>query len=199
MSAPYAEMDGETWREMAAARGSDDVVGILLQHHARIRALFSEVRGAQGDRRKDAFNELRGLLALHETAEAMMVRPAAEDTAGRERAEARDWEEREASKVLAQLEKMDISSSEFTVRFAQFEQPVLTHMRHEEVEEFLALGFRCAAEERQAMGRRLLMAEKMMPSRPDSGVSGSRVPQWPLGPFPSLLEHARDAFSPVWG
>lgn len=63
----------------------DDVVGILLRQHARIRALFGEVRGAEGARKQDAFNELRGLLAVHETAEEMIVRPCCEGHRGRGR------------------------------------------------------------------------------------------------------------------
>lgn len=76
--------------------------GFSCGSNARIRGLFGEVRGAEGARKQDAFNELRGLLAVHETAEEMIVRPAAKDTAGEDEAHARNAEEREANKVLAE-------------------------------------------------------------------------------------------------
>src|SRR5919206_252364 len=119
MSAQFPQMDDEPRRDRAAELPDDDVVGILLRQPARIRALFGEVRGAEWARKQDAFNELRGLLAVHETAEEMIVRPAAKDTAGEDEAHARNAEE-QANKVLAELEEMDLSSQEFDVRFAQF-------------------------------------------------------------------------------
>ncbi|MEU7423779.1 hemerythrin domain-containing protein [Streptomyces sp. NPDC040750] len=193
MSAQFPEMDEEPRREKAAQLPDDDVVGILLRQHARIRALFGEVRGAEGARKQDAFNELRGLLAVHETAEEMIVRPAAKDTAGEDEAHARNAEEREANKVLAELEKMDLSSQDFDVQFAQFQQDVLAHAGREESLEFPALEGGCTPEQRQTMGRRLLTAERAAPTHPHPTAAGSPVLQWTLGPFASLLDRARDA------
>lgn len=195
MSTEFPGMGEESQRGQASHMPRNDVVAILLQQHSRIRALFSEVKAAEGDRKKDLFNELRGLLAVHETAEEMVVRPAAKNTAGKEEADARNTEEKEANKVLAQLEKMDLSSSEFDARFARFEQDVLAHARHEETEEFPALESGCTSEQRQTMGKRLLTAEKMAPTHPHPTAAGSPVMQWTLGPFASLLDRARDAFS----
>ncbi|MEU0060662.1 hypothetical protein [Streptomyces sp. NPDC006334] len=50
MSAQFPEMNDEPRREKAAQLPDDDVVGILPRQHARIRALFEEVRGAEGAR-----------------------------------------------------------------------------------------------------------------------------------------------------
>ncbi|MEU6548451.1 hemerythrin domain-containing protein [Streptomyces sp. NPDC046859] len=175
MSAQFPEMDHEPRREKAAELPDDDVVGILLRQHARIRALFGEVWGAEGARKQDVFNELRGLLAVHETAEEMIVRPAAKDTAGEDEAHARNAEEREANKVLAELKKMDLSSDEFDVQFAQFQQDVLAHAGREEAMEFPALEAGCTPEQRQTMGRRLLTAERAAPTHPHPTAAGSPV------------------------
>ncbi|MEV7817666.1 hemerythrin domain-containing protein [Streptomyces flaveolus] len=195
MSAQFPEMDDEPRREKAAGLPGDDVVAILLRQHARIRALFGEVRGAAGARKHDAFNELRGLLAVHETAEELIVRPVAKDTAGGDEAHARNAEERQANKVLAELEKMDLSSEEFDVQFAQFQQDVLAHAGREEAMEFPALEAGCTPEQRQTMGRRLVTAERAAPTDSRPTAAGSPVLQWTLGPFASLLDRARDAFS----
>ncbi|PNG18170.1 hemerythrin domain-containing protein [Streptomyces cahuitamycinicus] len=195
MSAQYPEMDDDPRRDKAAGKEKDDVVAILLQQHARIRELFGEISGAEGDRKKEVFNELRGLLAVHETAEEMIVRPAAKDVAGDEEAGARNAEEKEANKALARLEKLDVNSPEFDVQLAQFQQDVLSHAQHEETEEFPALESGCTPEQRRTMGRRLLTAEKLAPTHPHPTAAGSPAMQWTLGPFASLLDRARDAFS----
>jgi hemerythrin superfamily protein len=195
MTAQYPGMDDGPRRDKAAQLPEDDVIAILVDQHARIRTLFSEVSMAEGDRRKKVFDELRALLAVHETAEEMVVRPAAKKTAGDKEAEARNTEEKKANRALAELEKMDLSSEEFNLRFAQFEQDVLAHAEHEETEEFPALEAGCTPEQRQTMGKRLLTAEKVAPTRPHPAAAGSPALQWTLGPFASLLDRARDAFT----
>ncbi|WP_436982947.1 hemerythrin domain-containing protein [Streptomyces sp. enrichment culture] len=194
MTARYPEMDDDPRRDKADGMAEDDVVAILLRQHARIRDLFGEISGAQGDRKREVFDELRGLLAVHETAEEMIVRPAAKDVAGADEAAARNAEEKEANKTLARLEKMDIASPEFDVQLAQFQQDVLAHAQHEETEEFPALTSGCTPEQRRTMGRRLLTAEKLAPTHPHPTAAGSPALQWTMGPFASLLDRARDAF-----
>jgi hypothetical protein len=106
---------------------------------------------------------------------------------------ARNAEEQKANKVLAELEKTDLSSEEFDVQFAQFQQDVLAHAGREEAMEFPALEAGCTPEQRQTMGRRLLTAERAAPTDPHPTAAGSPVLQWTLGPFASLLDRARDA------
>src|SRR4051794_6725501 len=54
-----------------------DVVAFLKEQHQQIKSLFSEVRSASGEQRREAFFALRRLLAVHETAEEEIVHPAA--------------------------------------------------------------------------------------------------------------------------
>ncbi|WP_030423353.1 hemerythrin domain-containing protein [Streptomyces sp. NRRL F-5065] len=194
MSTHNPEPGGRSRQGETAGPHDEDVVTILLDQHARIRTLFGEVRDSQGERKQDAFDTLRRLLAVHETAEEMVLRPAAKKTAGKEEAEARNAEEKEANKVLAELERLDVSSAEFDTRFSRFEQDVLAHARHEEMEEFPAIESGCTPEQRRAMGKRLLTAERTAPTHPHPTAAGSPAMQWTLGPFASLLDRARDAF-----
>src|SRR5688572_26418596 len=95
----------EATRAEAARLHHDDVVAILLNQHARIQELCSDVRHYEAVLPKSrAFDELRCLLAVHEAAEEMIVRPAAKKTAGSAEAEARNSEEKQAGKALAELE-----------------------------------------------------------------------------------------------
>ena len=81
-----------------------DVIRILLEQHARLQTLFSQLKMATGESKQDLFDELRALLAVHETAEEMVLRPVTKKVAGEEVAEARNQEEEQANQVLAELE-----------------------------------------------------------------------------------------------
>ncbi|UNT00487.1 hemerythrin domain-containing protein [Streptomyces tubbatahanensis] len=172
---------------------SEDVVGVLLEQHARIRDLFAAVRSGPEDRRRESFSQLRALLAVHETAEEMIVRPAAKKAAGEREAEARNEEEEEANKVLAELEKLEFGGDRFNTVIADFEQSVSDHADHEEREEFPALLGNLSQDERTTMGKRLLAVEKTAPTHPHPAAAGSTAMQWAAGPFASVLDRARDA------
>lgn len=188
-------------RETKSGRDQDippvegDVVAKLLQQHAEIRDLFTEVKSSHGDARKQSFDALRTLLAVHETAEEMIVRPVAESAAGKKEADARNKEEEEANKVLARLERMDLESPEFEQVFAQFEMSVLSHAEHEENEEFPSLRRSSSAQQLRSMGQRLETAEKTAPTHPHPTVAGSPAAQWAAGPFASMLDRERDSLA----
>lgn len=139
-------------RKEAARLPEGDVVRVLLEQHARIRDLFDDVKSAQGEQKKQTFDELRALLAVHETAEELILRPTAKKTAGDDEADARNHEEEEANKVLAELEKMDVTSAEFDAKFAAFEKSVIDHAEHEEQEEFPAVRRGCDEEQLKGLG-----------------------------------------------
>lgn len=189
MSASDAE------RNAAARLPDGDVVGLLLEQHARIRELFAQVSASRGEGRKLAFDELRALLAVHEAAEELIVRPVAEKTAGKEEAEARNAEEKEASKVLKQLEGMDVASPGFDSALAEFEQAVSAHAEREEREEFPALVAQCSEEQRRGMGHKLRKAEHLAPTHPHPTATGKRAALAMTGPFAAMMDKARDAMS----
>ncbi|HEU4567037.1 MAG TPA: hypothetical protein VFR99_03320, partial [Marmoricola sp.] len=115
--------------------------------------------------------------------------------AGKEVAEARNHEEDEANHVLADLEKMDVTSTEFDGTFAGFAQSVLAHAQHEETMEFPSLMHEESAQDRQKMGRALKAAEKVAPTHPHPSAAGSPTAQWTVGPIASVVDRARDAVS----
>ncbi|GHH86390.1 hemerythrin [Streptomyces sulfonofaciens] len=180
-------------RAQAEQLPSGDVVAILLQQHARIRDLFGQVRAAHGQERKARFDELRALLAVHETAEEMIIRPVAKDTAGEAEADARNHEEDEANRVLARLERMDLESPEFERELAEFERSVGDHAEHEEAEEFPAVRGGRDEDQLRRMGGRLEKAERAAPTHPHPTTAGSPAAQWMAGPFASMVDRARDA------
>jgi hemerythrin superfamily protein len=187
-------------REQAARLPDDDVIGILLTQHARIRDLFDAVKGtAEPEQKKKTFDELRALLAVHETAEEMILRPVAKKAAGEAEAGARNEEEKEANKVLSALEKMDVTTAEFDKKLTEFERSVSDHAEHEEREEFPAIRRDCSEDDLRRMGSRLLTAEKAAPTHPHPTAAGSPAAQWATGPFASLVDRAKDAIKSTSG
>src|SRR3954454_1138905 len=118
--------------DMDATTG--DVVSQLLAQHDVVRSAIDEVaRTTTAESRQQAFDVLRELLARHETAEEMIVRPLTRDIAGGETvAAARMEEENESKDLLAELEKVDIASEEFARLFETFAGDVLAHAQSEE-------------------------------------------------------------------
>src|SRR3954451_190508 len=88
-----------------------DVVAQLLAQHDAVRTAIDDVaKTTTAESRQEAFDALRELLARHETAEEMIVRPLTRGVdGGGEVASARMDEENESKDVLAKLEKMDFA------------------------------------------------------------------------------------------
>jgi hemerythrin superfamily protein len=181
-------------REAAAALPTGSVLAVLYDQHARIRELFELVKTAEGPARQTAFDHLRELLAVHEAGEEMVVHPVTKKLGGESVADARNEEESEAAHVLAELEKLDVSSAEFALKLAKLEQAVSDHAQSEESEEFPRIQVQVSPEDQQKMGERLLMAEKTAPTHPHPAAAGSTAAQYTVGPFAAMLDRAKDAF-----
>ena len=180
-------------RITAAMLPEGDVVGILLEQHARIKELFAAVRGASGEAKVDSFNELRALLAVHETAEQIVLRPNTSERGDEKVAAERIQEEVEATKALAQLEQLDLESPAFAAGFADFEKAVNDHAEAEESEEFPAIVSDYTVEERQKMGRALKALEDIAPTHPHPSVAGHTLATIATMPVASIIDRARDA------
>jgi hypothetical protein len=54
---------------------STNGIDLLLSQHEKVNQLSDTVSSAPAGQRQPAFDELRELLAVHETAEALVLRP----------------------------------------------------------------------------------------------------------------------------
>jgi hemerythrin superfamily protein len=172
-----------------------DAVDFLLDQHAQVRQLFETVANATGDARREAFEPLVRLLAVHETAEEMVVYPAlkAEGDEGRRVAEARLEEEDEAKKLLAELEKLDIASAEFDELFTRIRAAVEAHAEAEENEVFPLLDRITDTEQLARMTSALQVAEGMAPTHPHKTAPESATANMLMGPFVAMVDRVRDA------
>ncbi len=175
-------------------QSTDDVVRFLKDQHNLIKDMFEEVFSASSDdARRKAFTELRQLLAVHETAEEMVVHPRVrhEVEGGDVIVDARLVEEHDAKEVLSALEAMDIASQEFLDELALFRASVIDHAEREELEEFTRLERELDAADLGRMAKAVEAAESIAPTRPHPGVESAKA-NFALGPFASMLDRARD-------
>jgi hemerythrin superfamily protein len=173
---------------------AQDVVSFLKAQHEQIKTLFTRVLASSGKEREQAFLELRRLLAVHETAEEEIVHPRAkrELTGGEAVVEARLQEEHKAKEVLAELEKMDVDSTEFETKFRALQSDVIEHAEAEEHEEFEKLALELEDSQLERMRSAVRFAEATAPTRPHPGVESAPA-NLLAGPFAMMLDRARDA------
>ena len=176
---------------------TSDVVDFLKGQHNLIEDMFDDVLCAsQSKAREKAFVDLRHLLAVHETAEEMVVHPRArgELDGGDAVVDARLHEEHEAKQQLAKLEGMDIDSPYFIAALKVFQEAVVQHAEREELEEFDLLHGELDADELKRMTSAVRAAEAIAPTRPHPGVESAKL-NFVVGPFASMLDRARDVIS----
>lgn len=176
-------------------QSADDVVAFLKAQHNLIKDMFDDVLSASStEAREKAFVDLRQLLAVHETAEEMVVHPRfrREVSHGDEIVDARLNEEHAAKEQLSKLESMDIGSKQFIDALTKFRDAVIDHAEHEEQEEFNKLKRKLDADELKRMEKAVQAAEAMAPTRPHPGVESAKL-NFAVGPFASMVDRARDA------
>ena len=179
----------------------DEVVAFLKAQHNLIEDMFDEVLHASDPQaREKPFVQLRQLLAVHETAEEMMVHPRVrrELDAGDAIVDARLKEEHEAKELLSQIEKIDITSEQFIAELTKLRDAVLEHAEHEESDEFPKLQRALDAGDLKRMGTAVRVAEAIAPTRPHAGVESAKL-NFAVGPFASLLDRARDLIQQAIG
>jgi GrpB-like predicted nucleotidyltransferase (UPF0157 family) len=178
-------------------QSTDDVVAFLIDQHNLIKDMFDDVLYASETKaREKAFVDLRQLLAVHETAEEMIVHPRARRSAdgGDAVVDARLQEEHDAKQQLSDLEAMDVGSPEFLEALAIFRDAVVDHADREEAEEFGLLQRDLDAAELKWLASAVRAAEAIAPTRPHPGVESVKL-NLAVGPFASMLDRARDAIS----
>jgi hemerythrin superfamily protein len=176
-----------------------DAVELLMHQHEQIRGLLREVDKTKGDRRVEAFERLRRLLAVHETAEEEIVHPVARRSLknGHKVIKARLEEENEGKKMLQALEKMGPSAQGFDALFAEFRRAVLEHAEHEEREEFPELRTH-SSKELRVLSAAIKAAEATAPTHPHPGME-TATKNLLLGPLASVADRTRDVVGKAMG
>jgi len=179
----------------------DEVVAFLKAQHNLIEDMFDEVLHASDPHaREKPFVRLRQLLAVHETAEEMVVHPRVrhELDAADAMVDARLKEEHDAKELLSHLEKIEITSQQFIDELTKLREAVLEHAEHEESDEFPKLQATLDADDLKRMGTAVRVAEAIAPTRPHAGVESAKL-NFAVGPFASMLDRVRDVIQQATG
>ncbi len=179
----------------------DEVVAFLKAQHNLIEDMFEEVLHASDPQaREKPFVALRQLLAIHETAEEMVVHPRVrhESDAGDAVVDARLKEEHDAKELLSQIEKLDITSQQFIDELSKLRAAVLDHAQHEENDEFPVLQKELDDNDLKRMTWAVRAAEAVAPTRPHPGVESAKL-NFAVGPFAAMLDRARDLIGQAFG
>jgi hemerythrin superfamily protein len=175
---------------------AQDGIKFLLTQHEQVEQLLDSVENGPAETRQQTFDELRELLAVHETAEEIILRPITRSSVpgGDEIADARMGEENQAKDVLSKLEKLDAASPEFVTMFKAFAADVKKHANNEESYEFPLVQEHQSADDLAALGEHLATAEKMAPTHPHPSARTTTA-NIVLGPFAAMVDRVRDALS----
>jgi hemerythrin superfamily protein len=172
----------------------DEVVAFLKAQHNVIEDMFDEVLLASDPHaREKPFAALRQLLAVHETAEEMVVHPRVrrQVDAGDAIVDARLKEEHEAKALLSHIEKLDVTSQQFVDEVTKLREAVLDHANLEESEEFPVLQREVDVADLKRMATVVRAAEAIAPSHPHPGVESAKL-NFAIGPFAAMIDRARD-------
>jgi hemerythrin superfamily protein len=171
------------------------VTQVLHEQHETIKDLFDAVDTTTGAERTEAFDCLRAMLAVHETAEEELVHPAVQAMGGGAADAVRDRlaEEDQAKRMLADLEKLGPGGAGFDDLFATFQAAVLEHAESEEAEVFPFLDQGFDTDTRRNMADELEVLERMAPSHPHPHGPESAIGNLVVGPFVAIVDKVRDA------
>jgi hemerythrin superfamily protein len=167
---------------------------LLRRQHQQVKETFSQLEQAAGEQRAELFDCLRRTLAVHETAEEIVIHPAGK-LLGAEVAkivESRLSEEAQAKRELADLEKLGPDGDGFGVKLLAFRRMVEGHAGAEEAELFPVLEARLDADELGRMGDEIEIAEAMAPTHPHPHGPTSGIGNQLVGPFVAMVDKVRD-------
>jgi hypothetical protein len=171
-----------------------DVVDLLMTQHNEIKSLFSRLGMAQGTQKRELFEELVRLLAVHESAEEGVVHPAAKRSInnGEQVVNSRLHEEDEAKHALAELYDLGVDHPQFDAKLATFRDAVIAHATREENDEFRYLRENVPAQRLERMAGAVRAAESMAPTRPHPKSGESSAANLLAGPPVAVFDRLRD-------
>jgi len=170
-----------------------DVLQEVLKDHNEIKQLLADVELATDDQKRETFEQLVRKLAVHETAEQEVVHPLARKAEASDIVEERLTEEKEATRTLTDLSRMELDSPSFQPMFEQLKADVIRHASMEETEEHPKIRTAVNADQLEKLGAVYRAAEAAAPTRPHPHAPTSATGNLTVGPVVAIVDRARDA------
>ena len=149
--------------EKLGEAGQLDVIILLVRDHRAVQQALNDYQRAKDpERRQELIRHVMTELKAHEAAEERAFWPAIrrELPGGEKLANARQAEEDEAKREIAELQAMNPREPAWDGKVQSFIGAVLTHASHEEREVFLPVRETLSVDRLMALGRELEQAKK---------------------------------------
>jgi hypothetical protein len=182
-----------------------DVFTVLAKDHEEVKGMLAElengpthVTGASEDQlalRKKMSEELIIEESKHEALEEMYFWPAVRDHLdnGDALADKATGQEQEAKEVLAKLDKLDASDSDFEQLISTFIGAAREHIEFEETRVWPGMRAALSAEQAAEIGTKIAEGKKTAPTRPHPHTPPSPGVLKTAGPAAAATDKARDA------
>jgi hypothetical protein len=176
-----------------------DIVDLIEADHQAAMELLGRFENVGPEGRPSYFHEVVTELVRHEVAEDHVVYPLIRHRSPEGASEAADRIAEQSALValLAQMEKLDPSSAEFSTDFLTMRQSVLDHANLEEARTLPLLAELEDVESRVALGGRYEHAKSVAPKHPHPHAAVSPPGNSIFDPVLAFLDRARDAVKGV--
>ncbi|WP_020659557.1 hemerythrin domain-containing protein [Amycolatopsis benzoatilytica] len=181
-----------------ATRTDTDLITVITDDHRQVERVFGELeREPAAGNRKDVVDHVIAELVRHSVAEEQFMYPAARRFLddGDRIAEHEIEEHGEAEKVMKQLERKKPGDPEFEELLGKLIADVRHHIEEEETDLLPRLRSACSAEELERLGKQVLAAKKIAPTRPHPASPSTPPANLVLAPGVAFVDKIRDALA----
>ncbi|WP_447002085.1 hemerythrin domain-containing protein [Saccharothrix isguenensis] len=176
-----------------------DLVRVITADHREVERLFRELESGQGtpEHRRALADHVITELVRHSVAEEQFMYPAARKVLpnGDEVADHEIEEHAEAERVMKELEGVEPTDPRFDELLIELMREIRHHIKDEEEDLLPELASRCSAEDLQELGRKVIAAKKVAPTRPHPAAPDRPPANLLLNPGTGLIDRLRDALS----
>ncbi|GAA3464380.1 hemerythrin domain-containing protein [Saccharothrix longispora] len=176
-----------------------DLVRVITADHREVERLFRELESGQGtpEHRRALADHVIAELVRHSVAEEQFMYPAARKVlpGGDEVADHEIAEHAEAERVMKELEGLEPTDPRFDELLGELMREIRHHIEDEEEDLLPQLAARCSAEDLQELGRKVIAAKKVAPTRPHPAAPDRPPANLLLNPGTGLIDRLRDALS----
>jgi hemerythrin superfamily protein len=172
-----------------------DVIETLVADHRTVDQYFDRFAAeTDAGRRTEILRDIVRELSVHAALEEQIVYPTMREvlSEGDAAADSSIDEHQQVKRLLADLEKLQVGSSEFADRFEGLLAAVQEHVAEEEGELFPQLRAHLDAERLERLGQLVDRARGLMPTHPHPNVPGTAMAQLLTAPLAGMVDHVRD-------
>ena len=172
-----------------------DIVTLLTQDHAEVNQLFGRfARSSKPETQKELARQIIHELSVHAAVEEQFVYPVlrwkVDDGSGL--ADHAIDEHQEVKRLLADLEKLEPGTAEFSSKMDKVVAAVREHVSDEEGDVLPKLKATTDADLRENLGSLVEKAKSVVPTHPHPLVPGTATAQLLAGPWASIVDRIRD-------